>query len=245
MSDSKTIRPKPDLYADILSKIVTREFPPGHRLTEEDLALTYHVSRTPIREVLLSLHKEGLVERSRNRGAKVVSFGPDDVEQIYEIRAALECLAVRKAAQRIRLSDLHMLEHRLLIANQCASENWQKEQADIDFELHAMIVSHSGNRRLAKYLENVSSLIHSLRLIGYRNDEYALAAGEDHLAIVRALMHRDASLAERLLVAHINSSMRHVLELFFSSKNAPEVFDRAFNMKAEILVYRKTVSDTS
>lgn len=219
MDDSNTSRPKPDLYTDILRKILTGEFPPGHRLTEEVLALTYQVSRTPVREALLSLHKEGLIERSRHRGARVVSFGPDDVEQIYEIRAALECLAVRKAAQRMRLGDLHILERRLLIANQRASENWQGEQADIDLELHQMIVSHSGNRRLARYLENVSSLIHSLRLIGYRNDEYAHAAGEEHLAIVRALIRRDASLAERLLAAHINSSMQHVLESSFLSKN--------------------------
>jgi DNA-binding GntR family transcriptional regulator len=192
-------------------------------LAEEELALTYHVSRTPIREVLFSLQKDGLVERNRNRGAKVVSFGADDVEQIYEIRVALECLAVRKAVHRLGLEELIEIERRLLIANRRASTDWKQDQADIDLLLHREIISHSGNHRLAGHLENISLLIHSLRLVGYRNDEYARRAGEEHLAIVQALIRRDAPFAERLLAAHINTSMQNVLALFFSSRNRAEV----------------------
>lgn len=205
------------LYADILDKIVQGQFPAGHHLVEENLARAYHVSRTPIREVLVLLQKDGLVKRSLNRGAEVVSFAPDDVEQIYEIRSALECLALRKAAHRIRLGDLIEIERRLLIANQRVSETWKQDQSEIDLRLHGLIISHSGNPRLTGYLENVALLTHSLRLIGYRNEEYAISAGEEHLAIVQALLHRDASMAERLLQAHIDSSMHHVLELFFKS----------------------------
>lgn len=205
------------LYADILDKIVQGQFPAGHHLVEENLARAYHVSRTPIREVLVLLQKDGLIKRSLNRGAEVVSFAPDDVEQIYEIRSALECLALRKAAHRIRLGDLIEIERRLLIANQRTSKTWKQDQSEIDLRLHGLIISHSGNPRLTGYLENVALLTHSLRLIGYRNEEYALSAGEEHLAIVQALLRRDASMAERLLQAHIDSSMHHVLELFFKS----------------------------
>ncbi len=223
MNNSKAEQFKPSLYGSILEKIVTGQYPPGYHLAEKDLALTHHVSRTPVREVLLLLQRDGLIERNRNRGAVVASFGPDDVEQIYEIRSALECLAVRKAGQRLGLDDLLEIERRLLIANQRASDGWKQEQADIDLLLHRLIISHSGNRRLAGYLENVSLLIHSLRLIGYHNEEYAFVAGKEHLAIVQALLRRDAALAERLLAAHIDSSMRHVLESFFSSRNKLEV----------------------
>jgi DNA-binding GntR family transcriptional regulator len=219
MNVSKTSRPEIDLYADILDKIVTGQFPPGYRLAEKELALAYHVSRTPVRETLISLHKAGLVERSRNRGARVVSFGPDDIEQIYEIRSALECLAIRRAARRLRLDDLLRIERRLLVANQRLAEGWIQEQIDIDLALHRLISVQSGSRRLAKILEDTSLLLHSLRLLGYRNEHYTLVTGEEHLAIVRALLRRDASLAEQLLAAHIDSSKKHVLELFFSSRN--------------------------
>lgn len=230
--NTKACRLEINLYADILNKIITGQLPPGSRLTEQGLAHSYHVSRTPIREVLISLQEAGLVERNRNRGAKVAAFGPDDVEQIYEVRSALECLAVRRAVHRLALDDLLEIERRLLVANQCASEDWIQQQIDIDISLHQLITSQSGNRLLAKYLENISSLIHSLRLVGYCNEKYALATGEEHLDIVRALTRRDAPLAECLLAAHINSSMRHILELYFSSHKSPEVPGRSNGNKS-------------
>ena len=76
------------LYAEILSKIISGEYPPGSRLVEEDLASEHDVSRTPVREVLFALERDGLVRRVKNQGAKVVAFTADDVEEIYEIRSS-------------------------------------------------------------------------------------------------------------------------------------------------------------
>ena len=210
------------LYTEILNKIIAGQYAPGYRLTEEDLASAHNVSRTPIREVLFFLHKDGLVERNRNRGATVASFGPDDVEQIPEIRGALKCLPIRKAVHRLELAELVEFERRLLAANQRTSESWKQDQSDIDVALRGLFISRAGNSRLAGYLKHISLLIHSLRLIGYGNEEHALQAGEEHLGIVRALMRRDALLAERLLADHIESAKRRLLELIFQGRNRPE-----------------------
>ncbi len=206
---------KATIYADILAKIMRGEFQPGQRLVEEELARTYEVSRTPIREILFALEKGGLVERTHNRGAKVVSFTPDDVEQIYEIRNALECLSLRHAIRNLPLNALLDLERRLDALNRRHGPKWNQQQAEIDLELHRLIVTHSGNRRLVAYLENISLLIHSLRLVGYRDDRHARRAGEEHLEIVRALVRRDLALAERLLADHIETSKKNAIELFF------------------------------
>ncbi len=207
---------KSRIYADILARIVGGEFLPGERLIEEDLARVYRVSRTPIREILFILEKDGLIEHVRNRGARVVSFTPDDVEQIYEVRKALECRAIRGTAQNIRLEDLLEIEQRLQAANSHErGHKWNQEQVDLDLDLHRLIVLHSGNRWLISCLESVSLMIHSLRLLGYRNEDHARQTGEDHLAIVRALLRRDADLAERLLAAHIDTSKRNAIELFY------------------------------
>lgn len=204
------------VYSDILGKIVSGEFSPGQRLIEEELAAAYMVSRTPIREILFALERDGLVERNRNRGARVVAFTPDDVEEIYEIRKALECLAVRTAARGLPLSALLELERRLVSLSGSTAADWGERQAEADLELHGLIVSHSQNRRLALYLENISVLLHSLRLLGYRNSAHARRAGEEHLEIVRALLRRNAQAAEHLLADHIEVSKRNALELFFS-----------------------------
>jgi DNA-binding GntR family transcriptional regulator len=227
-------RLKSNIYADILGKIMSGAFPPGRRLVEEELAAPYRVSRTPIREVLFALEKDGLVERTHNRGAKVVSFTPDDVEEIYEIRNALECLSIRQAIRNLQLKNLLELERRLEELNRNEGPQWNEQHARIDLELHQLIVSHSGNRRLVAYLENISLLIHSLRLIGHRNAQYVRRAGEEHLAIVRALLRRDAQLAERLLADHIETSKRNTLELFFQNAGGAQLFRPARKLQVEM-----------
>ena len=79
-ADSAREQTKGRIYADIVSKILAAELGVGQRLKEQDLAQTHKVSRTPIREILIALERDGLVERIRNRGAEVISFTPDDVE---------------------------------------------------------------------------------------------------------------------------------------------------------------------
>lgn len=207
------------LYAAILGKIINGELPPGKRLIEEDLARTYRVSRTPIREVLVALHRDGLVERTRNRGAKVASFTADDVDEIYEIRKALECLSVPNAVRNLKLNELLELERRLETLNRGSGPKCNQEQGEVDLKLHRLIISHSGNRRLIAYLENLSMLIHSLRLMAYRNDERARQSGNEHLAIVRAFLRRDVESAQRLLAEHIDTGKREALELFFEAYN--------------------------
>jgi DNA-binding GntR family transcriptional regulator len=104
---------KARLYADIVRNIVDGEYVPGCRLIEGDLAKAFKTSRTPVREVLFALEKDGLVERIPARGARVAPFGADDVEEIYEIRKVLECLCVRSAGRNLKLAQLIELERRL------------------------------------------------------------------------------------------------------------------------------------
>jgi DNA-binding GntR family transcriptional regulator len=115
---------------------------------------------------------------------------------------------------KLRLDHLLELERRLEALSEEAP-GWNEQQAQLDLELHQSIVNSSGNRRLAAYLENISLLIHSLRLVGYRRDHDARQAGREHLAIVRALRNRDLETSERLLADHIEASKRHALALFF------------------------------
>ena len=83
---------------------------PGDRLKEETIARDLGLSRTPVREALLLLQGEGLVESSPNRGATVRAFDADEIEEMYQLRAVLEGYAARRAAVRIRPDELQLLE---------------------------------------------------------------------------------------------------------------------------------------
>ena len=212
------------IYTAILGEIVSGTLAPGHRLKGDHLAHTYKVSRTPIREILIALEKDGLVERIRNRGATVISFTPDDLEELYDIRSSLECLAVRRAVPHMPLNGLLELEQRLVAVAGRHGPRWTQRRAELDLDLHRFIVSHSRNRRLVKYHENIILLPQSLRLVGYREDEdkFVRDSAQEHLMIIRALLRRDSQLAERLLAEHIETGKRKMLELFYKRRETCE-----------------------
>lgn len=213
------------LYRDLMGKIIRGEVAPGQRLVEEELAQTYNVSRTPIREVLLAFQNNGLVERVRNRGAKAVSFTAHDVEELFDIRRALEVDCVRRAVRTIRLSELLELEHRLVSLEGGSGPEWRREHADVDLRLHHLIVANSGNRRLIAYMRHLSMLIESLQLASFEHVGPVRETGEQHLAIIRAFLKPDVELAQRLLAEHIEYGKRNALELFIRGKReekAPE-----------------------
>lgn len=183
-----------DLYRSMLERIISGEFAAGERLVEEELARTYNVSRTPIREVLFALEKDGLVERVRNQGARVAAFSPDDVEEIFDIRNALECHALSKAIRTIKLSELMELERQLIPLIGQETPAARDRLAQIDMRFHKLVVEGSGNRRLIDYVDRISLLVESLQLTGYRRESYIHEAAEEHLSIIRALLNRDLSL---------------------------------------------------
>lgn len=206
------------LYSEILRRIVSGDYYSGQRLVEEELAQTFGVSRTPIREVLFKLERDGLVHRIPNQGAKVASFTPDDLERVYEIRKVLECLAIRSAAKNIKLSDLFEFERRLeeLQGDKGVASNPQRfsQVAEIDLQLHEMIAHNSGNPRLISYLETLSQLVNSVRFLSNNKEEHAVKGIEEHLQIVRALKYRNEELAERLMGEHIDASKQRAIGFF-------------------------------
>lgn len=205
---------KDRIYVDILTKIMTGDFGPKYRLTEDSLAKQFHVSRTPVREVLVALEKDGLIHREPNRGATVVAFTPEDVEDIYEIRNALECCAIRRGVRGIKMSKLLDLKRELEQASQESGPSMCRKQEEIDLRLHDTIIKASANRRLISYLENISLLCRSLTLASYLDGDFAQHVGRQHLAIVEALIRRDELESERLLREHIIEGRRNALDVF-------------------------------
>jgi DNA-binding GntR family transcriptional regulator len=205
---------KAQIYSGILRKIMNGEFQPGSRLIEEELAQSYHVSRTPVREVLFALEKDGLIKRVRDQGAKVVAFAEDDIEEMYEIRGALECCALRKSIRNLRLGELIDLKELLEDANGRSGSAMQRLQEEGDLRLHSMIMNGSGNRKLIAYMENIVLFRNAFLLIGYTDDEFARKVGQQHLAIVLAMIRRDATESERLLASHIMEGCHYAISIF-------------------------------
>lgn len=202
-----------DLYRAILEQILSGDLAPGQRLVEEELARTHSVSRTPVREVLFALQKDGLVERQKNKGARVAAFTADDVEELFDIRKALELSCVPHAVRSIKLEELLHLEQRLQNLSAVRRPHIREAQSEIDLDLHGLIVNNSGNRRLIGMIEALSTLVNALQVASYRLGQRAEEAVEEHHAIIRAMLQRDVDLTQKLLSAHIDNGKRNAVEL--------------------------------
>ena len=140
------------VFHTLRKAIIQGELQPGERLMEVSLANKLGVSRTPVREALRQLDLEGLVEIAPNRGAKVIGISRKDVEDIYHMRARLEGLAARKAAEQIKEEELAELEEVILLSEFHVKKPESKQMVRLDGRFHEIMYRASGSRMLEHVL---------------------------------------------------------------------------------------------
>jgi len=141
-------RARDKIGAALRSMIVSRELAPDAKLEEIDLARRLGVSRTPVREALIALEKDGLVRSRPNHGFTVVRANAESVLETYPIIGALEAAALELSATRSKglAADLHALNDRL------SRETRKRQQYDLDHGFHARLARDCGNPRLLELL---------------------------------------------------------------------------------------------
>ena len=182
---------------DLLEEaILDGELKPGERLRAEALAQRFGTSRTPIREALLQLEGQGLVEVEPNRGAVVRTFDRDDVLDLYEIRALLEPAAAARAAHRISADGVERL------GALCADASVE-EQIVANEAFHRIIVEAAGSPRLEVAMRAASGIPRTFRSVFWHDDRQRAESMMCHRRLVSALGARDAQLAEAVMRMHI------------------------------------------
>ena len=202
-------------YERLWKRIVNLEFPPGTRLSEEELAKDLGASRTPVREALLRLGQVGLVRVSTRRGFSVPTVTRADVIELYDLRTALEVYATRRAAPL--LTDDELAEHRARqrLAHQRAtslSPAAAEEFFRADLALHDLLHQRGGNRRSARLLADLMGQLSLLSLRAARATASRLAAIQEHTGILDALARRDADGAAAAMEAHVQAVKARALE---------------------------------
>ncbi|USD39864.1 GntR family transcriptional regulator [Ferrimonas sp. SCSIO 43195] len=206
MTDTQRQPTLADQLADKLQiAIVQGELRAGSKISEQDLAAHYGVSRGPLREALQKLERRRLVVRAPHIGARIARLTAEELNDLYQVRAELEAMACRLAATRISGHQLAQL-HQLLERQQQVFNNQPGDYAvhdDIDF--HLGIIHASGNQTLIHTLTD--DLYHLLQM--YRNQCSAgrrpTEALKQHRRILDALSDGDGELAALLMRRHIES----------------------------------------
>lgn len=203
-------QPSQDAYTLILAAIDDGTYRPGDRLVESELADRFGVSRTPIREALQRLETQSLLTRD-GRSLIVASLDHNQLAELYVVRAQLEGLAARLAAQHATPEEVRVLrdmvhEDRALISNPRALSRANKR-------FHRQIHLASHNRFLIQQLDLVHRSMALLATTSLEAEGRGQAAMEEHHAIVEAIARSDGESADRTLREHISKAFETRLKL--------------------------------
>ncbi len=191
--------------------IVAGRVAPGARLVQEDLAKRYGVSRIPLREALRTLEGEGLVVMEHNRGAFCRPLEATDIADLYALRAALEHVATRVAAE-------HRVDVRVQTARRAQSAARAMQRGDLrtliklDAEFHRSIALGTKNEHIVRALASYWPLIMRAMHLFLSVRRYRAEVWAEHAAIAEAIAAGDVELAVARMDAHILASRAKLLE---------------------------------
>ena len=182
------------------------------RLDERRLSEGLGVSRTPIREAMTLLEREGFVRTRPRRGIYVVRKTKREIVEMITVMAALESMAARLAAKNACAADIARL-HQLMDAFRAGTGGERlDEYSDANIAFHQAIIKMSGCALLAEMTENLFIHMRAIRKITIHQDNRAARSIVDHLGIIDALEARDPEHAERLAREHALGLAAHVEE---------------------------------
>ncbi|MEZ0168069.1 GntR family transcriptional regulator [Microvirga sp. TS319] len=192
-----------DVHDRLRTKIITLELKPGTRLVEDDISAMLNVGRTPVREALLRLQGEGLV--NREKGWVVESVDPSNVTTIFESRQAIEGFATRLAAARVGKAELNEL--RALVDEMDRADEIPRSQVNrLNRAFHEKIVALSGNPFFLEMHEKTQFHYWNLRLPVVFTREQTKMANDQHRRILEALAKGNLDDAEAAAREHIETT---------------------------------------
>lgn len=200
------------VYERLLKGILSGELRSGSTINVRALAKELGVSRIPIRDALLRLVAEGLVNNSDSRIATVARFTRKEAADVFVVREALECTSARLAAERITAAQLTELREIIEQAAGIPTDGDRKvESFDLDNKFHGLIATTAGNDALAKEVVRFNQRVWVVQLVRL-NASVELDARVEHLAIVDALAAGDGDAAEDAMRRHVQNSVSRLLE---------------------------------
>ena len=199
-------------YKELKRIILEYRVPLGGKLNEGELAAALGISRTPVREAINRLEKEGLVQIFPQRGAFVVRFSEKDVFELFLIRENLEGLAARLAAERINEENLVKLESCIQGFHEPFTEKDVQRYAKEDFRFHQTIVAVSDAQRLIKMISTLYDHIRIFRLTTLGLSSRMKTSLAEHRLLIEAFQRRDSEQAEQMMRQHIHHVREGVME---------------------------------
>ena len=199
------------VFNTLRQAILTGDLKPGERLMEIHLANRLGVSRTPIREAIRKLELEGLVTMIPRRGAEVAQITEKSMNDVLEVRRALDTLCVELACERISEEEIKNLKAACDQFERAVRGKDAKKIAQADVELHDIILKATGNQRLIQLVNNLSEQMYRYRYEYIKDSSQHGRLIEEHRVIYESIVKRDKATATRAAKVHIDNQEKAII----------------------------------
>jgi DNA-binding GntR family transcriptional regulator len=198
-------------YDAVKDAILSLQLRPGEFFSIGSLADQLDVSRTPVREALLLLEREGLVHLVPHKGAYIAQITRQDVEEIFELRILLESYAAGLACDRLVDSELERLEQLLKESKRAIDQHEYLTSSDLGRQIHDVLVQKAENSRLNLYLNDLDAHYTRIRRLSALMQGRLYKSHEQHVLILSALKARDPEGARQAMADHLSSVRDDIL----------------------------------
>lgn len=203
------------IYGQLKNDIFEFRLLPGDRFSEGEIATRMDVSRTPVRQALYRLEREGYLEVYFRSGWQVRPFDFQYFEELYELRIVLEVEAVRRLCERPADQPTPLLDELKAIWSVPATDYLSdgRQVSALDERFHCQLVEAAGNREMARIHADVSEKIRIIRRLDFTQAPRVEFTYQEHARILAAILLRRYEEAQRLLRAHIEISKAEVRKI--------------------------------
>lgn len=205
-------------YETLKRAIITGEIPAGTRIVETEYADRMHISRTPLREALRKLERDGLVEYVLRRGVVVRAFTIADVDEIYTIRNALEMLTLPLIVENATEADIAALRGKLRRMDALLEQNNIDALSPLAREFHSQLTAISNMNRILRVIESQDEYIRRFSALSIAKESRRHAAHKEHYQLVELVERKDLVGFEYLMQKHIERSKENCLKALAESK---------------------------
>ena len=220
IKNPKSIRQK--IYDHLREQLLNGEIPPHQHLVEAKIAKEIGTSRTPIREALHSLEFEGLIESIPRVGYVVKAINEEEVEEVCEIRVAIEgvgaCWAMKKAPQRL----IEDLKKNISMSEEKAAQGDPKAFVELDAQFHEIIARLSGSKRLQELGQTLRRHMLRYRIESIYLTENVSRAIQGHKGILEAIEKGNLEEVNKAIKVHLEQSKKDILRYAFKEETKTE-----------------------
>ncbi len=200
------------VFDSLKQAIIRGKISPNEWLVESHIAETLGISRTPVREAIHKLEREGLIERQPRGGFTVLGLNRNDIEETFGLRGLLEGYAAKLAALKHEADELKLLEKKIDEFQRALDLNKMDLLPAINTEFHDLLYGLSKSPKLITMINGLRDQIYRYREMILKQQTFAMTSNLDHKKMLKYIQKRDAQSAERVVKEHILRGRKMVLK---------------------------------